>query len=220
MNKNSRTIVISGVTRGLGRALVESLAKEGHIVIGCGRSSATIDNLRTRFRPPHRFETVDVASWTQVAGWAGNLNDRGITADILVNNAGIMNQPAPLWQIADQEFSDVISVNINGTVNMIRAFIPAMIQAKHGMIVNMSSGWGRSASANVAPYCASKWAIEGLTRSLAQELPPGLATVALNPGIIDTDMLRTTWSASACWIPFPRQMGAKSGSLITRTNGI
>jgi NAD(P)-dependent dehydrogenase (short-subunit alcohol dehydrogenase family) len=63
--------------------------------------------------------------------------------------------------------------------------------------VNFSSGWGRSADAEVAPYCASKWAIEGLTQALAQELPSGLAAVALNPGIINTDMLQSCFGGSA-----------------------
>jgi NAD(P)-dependent dehydrogenase (short-subunit alcohol dehydrogenase family) len=58
------------------------------------------------------------------------------------------------------------------------------------VIVNLSSGWGRSVSPEVAPYCATKWAIEGLTQAFAKELPEGLAAVALNPGVIDTDMLR------------------------------
>ena len=88
-------------------------------------------------------------------------------------------------------------VNVVGVHHVIRAFAPAMIEAGTGVIVNLSSGWGRSVSANVAPYCASKWAIEGLTRALAEELPDGLAAVPLNPGIIDTDMLRTTWGDGA-----------------------
>ena len=72
-----------------------------------------------------------------------------------------------------------------------------MIQAGRGVIVNFSSGWGRSTDAEVAPYCATKWAIEGLTQSLAQELPPGLAAVPLNPGIINTDMLKSCFASGA-----------------------
>lgn len=72
-----------------------------------------------------------------------------------------------------------------------------MIARGSGVIVNLSSGWGRSTSPEVAPYCATKWAIEGLTRALSQELPKGLAAVALNPGIIDTDMLRSTFGTRA-----------------------
>jgi NAD(P)-dependent dehydrogenase (short-subunit alcohol dehydrogenase family) len=65
------------------------------------------------------------------------------------------------------------------------------------VIVNFSSGWGRSVSPEVAPYCASKWAIEGLTKALAAELPEGMAAVPLNPGVIDTDMLRKCWGDGA-----------------------
>ena len=91
----------------------------------------------------------------------------------------------------------MLAVNVAGTVNVIRHFVPAMIERGRGVIVNLSSGWGRAAEAEVGPYCATKWAIEGLTRSLAAELPLGLAAVPLNPGIIDTDMLRQCWGEAA-----------------------
>ena len=71
--------------------------------------------------------------------------------------------------------------------------------------MNFSSGWGRSADAEVAPYCASKWAIEGLTLALAQELPSGLAAVAFNPGIINTDMLQSCFGGSASSYPSPAE---------------
>ncbi len=99
----------------------------------------------------------------------------------------------------------MIDVNIKGVVNVIRHFLPAMIARGSGVIVNMSSGWGRSTAAEVAPYCASKWAIEGLTRALAQELPRGLAAVPLNPGIIDTEMLRSCFGGSASEYPGPEE---------------
>jgi len=83
-----------------------------------------------------------------------------------------------------------------------------MIEKGSGVVVNFSSGWGRSVDAEVAPYCAAKWAIEGLTRALAQELPKGMAAVPLNPGIIDTDMLRSTFGGSSRSYPRPSS-GAK-----------
>ena len=87
-----------------------------------------------------------------------------------------------------------------------------MIEQGRGVIVNMSSGWGRSSAPEVAPYCASKWAIEGLTQSLSQELPPGLAAVAVNPGIIDTHMLRSIWAEDSAGFPSPesRVLGSPS----------
>src|SRR6185295_7668060 len=97
------------------------------------------------------------------------------------------NANAPLWRVPVEEFDQVIDVNIKGVANVIRAFLPAMIERGNGVVVNFSSGWGRSTAADVAPYCATKWAIEGLTQALAQELPKGMAAVPVNPGIIDTD---------------------------------
>jgi NAD(P)-dependent dehydrogenase (short-subunit alcohol dehydrogenase family) len=94
-------------------------------------------------------------------------------------------------------------VNLKGVFHCIRAFAPAMIARKSGVIVNFSSGWGRSTAPDVAPYCASKWGIEGLTQALAHDLPKGLAAVALNPGIIDTDMLRSTFGPGAGQYPSP-----------------
>ena len=79
----------------------------------------------------------------------------------------------------------------------VRQFLPAMISQGSGTVVNFSSGWGRSVSAEVAPYCASKWAIEGLSDALSQELPRGLATAALNPGVINTDMLQSCFGSGA-----------------------
>jgi NAD(P)-dependent dehydrogenase (short-subunit alcohol dehydrogenase family) len=78
------------------------------------------------------------------------------------------------------------------------------------VIVNFSSGWGRSTDAEVAPYCATKWAIEGLTQALAQELPEGMAAVPLNPGIIDTDMLRSCFGASASSYPNPAEWAKRA----------
>ena len=108
------------------------------------------------------------------------------------------------------EFDAVIDINIKGTVNVIRHFLPRMLERGSGVIVNFSSGWGRSTSSDVAPYCATKWAIEGLTRALAQELPHGMAAVPLNPGIIDTDMLRTCFGSGAGSYPNAQQWAEKA----------
>jgi NAD(P)-dependent dehydrogenase (short-subunit alcohol dehydrogenase family) len=125
--------------------------------------------------------------------------------DLLLNNAALIARNAPLWEVPAREFSDVIDVNIKGVANVIRHFVPAMVARGAGVIVNFSSGWGRSADAEVAPYCATKWAIEGLTSSLSQELPSGMAAVPLNPGIIDTDMLRSCFGGSSNGYPAPEK---------------
>ena len=197
MSASSRTILITGVSRGLGRALAQEFIRLGHQVIGCGRSEKAIAALQKQFPAPNNFSVVNVADDAQVAAWAGKILASRAAPDLLLNNAGVINRNGPLWKVPAQEFSDVIDVNIKGTANVIRQFVPAMIKQGRGVIVNFSSGWGRSTDAEVAPYCATKWAIEGLTQALAQELPPGLAAVALNPGIINTAMLQSCFAGGA-----------------------
>jgi len=198
-----KTILITGVSRGLGRALTEEFIRLGHVVIGCGRSEKEIAQLQKQFPAPNYFSVVNVADDSQVADWAKKVLSSHAAPDLMLNNAALINRNAPLWKISAQEFSDVIDVNIKGVAGVIRHFAPAMIKQGRGIIVNFSSGWGRSTDAEVAPYCATKWAIEGLTQSLAQELPPGLAAVALNPGIINTAMLQSCFAGGAASYPKP-----------------
>jgi NAD(P)-dependent dehydrogenase (short-subunit alcohol dehydrogenase family) len=193
-------IIITGVTKGLGRALAETWMQEGHTVIGCGRSGPEIFDLRMN-HPDHHFSVVDVALDNKVALWAVDVLGSFGPPDLLINNAALMNRLAPLWEQTDAEITKIVDVNLRGVANVIRHFVPAMVEAKHGVIVNLSSGWGRSVSPEVASYCMSKWGIEGLTKALAEELPAGMAAVPLNPGVIDTEMLRACWLEGAASYP-------------------
>jgi NAD(P)-dependent dehydrogenase (short-subunit alcohol dehydrogenase family) len=196
-DKRKLTIIITGVTRGLGRAMAEGFAKAGYTVLGCGRAKELVEGLLKTFGDPHRFDRVDVASSEEVERWANMLLGKYGAPDLLINNAAIMTKPAPLWTISDDEFSRIVDINLKGTANVIRSFGRAMVANRSGVIVNISSGWGRSTDANVAPYCATKWAIEGLTQALSQELPAGMAAVALSPGIVNTEMLRLCFGRDA-----------------------
>lgn len=197
----ARLIVITGVTRGLGRALTDGFITAGHTVVGCGRSTTDIADLQQEYPTPHYFTALDVTDAKQVDVWARRLLSSHGVPDLLVNNAAIINRNAVLWELSAEEFDRVIDVNIKGVVNVIRAIAPSMVAKKSGVIVNLSSGWGRSTSPEVAPYCATKYAIEGLTLSLAQELPRGMAAIPLNPGVIDTDLLRSCFGSSASHYP-------------------
>jgi len=155
-----------------------------------------------------------VADAAAVSSWISGLLTEYDAPDLVINNAGLMNAPAPLWEVPAAEFARLMEVNVGGVVNVIRAVVPAMMAAGRGVVVNLSSGWGRVASPQVAPYCASKWAIEGLTRALAQELPTPLAAVAVNPGIIDTAMLRRCWGDEAGAFPSPAQWAPGAADLL------
>ena len=200
-----KIILVTGVTRGLGRAMADEFIRLGHVVVGCGRSEAGVARLQKQFAAPNDFAVVNVADDDRVAAWAGRVLRTHGAPDLLLNNAALINRNAPLWEVPAAEFSEVIDVNLKGVANVIRHFVPAMTRRKSGVIVNFSSGWGRSTAPKVAPYCATKWAIEGLTQALAQELPKGMAAVPLNPGIINTEMLRTSFGASASAYPDPEE---------------
>lgn len=196
-----KVVVVTGATRGLGRAMAAGFAEAGHTVVGCGRNKTHIEALAARLGKPHDFTPLDVSRDADVAKWAARVLEQFGPPDLLLNNAALVNRNAPLWKVPAEEFERVIDVNIVGVANCIRHFVPAMAARRSGVIVNFSSGWGRSTSAEVAPYCATKWAIEGLTQALAQELPRGMAAVPLNPGIINTEMLQSCFGAGANHYP-------------------
>ncbi len=200
-----KVVLLTGATHGLGRAMTDELAGLGHTVLGCGRSKKEIDQLRKRFGAPHDFYSVDVASDDEVKSWASVLLVSHPPPDLLLNNAGVINANAPLWEVSARDFSQVIDVNVKGVVNVIRHFLPSMLKHKRGVIVNFTSGWGRSADPEVAPYCASKWAIEGLTSAFAQELPAGMAAASVNPGVVNTRMLQSCFGPSAATYPSPAE---------------
>jgi len=207
---SATVVLITGVSRGLGRAMAEEFIRGGHTVLGCGRSARAIEELRKKSGKQHSFEVVDVALDEQVKAWAARLLKSHGPPHLLLNNAAIINKNAPLWNVPVDEFDRVIDVNIKGVANAIRHFVPAMIEKGRGVIVNFSSGWGRSTDAEVAPYCATKWAIEGLTQALAQELAAGMAAVPLNPGIINTDMLQSCFGGSASSYPMADQWAKRA----------
>jgi NAD(P)-dependent dehydrogenase (short-subunit alcohol dehydrogenase family) len=177
--------------------MAQEFARRNHTVVGCGTSAAGVAALQSTLGAPHDVAIVDVAQDKQVRFWAERVRATFGAPDLLLNNAAVINENAPLWEVSAEEFSRVVDVNIKGVANVLRHFVPAMIRHGRGIIVNFSSGWGRSTDSQVAPYCASKWAIEGLTRALAQELPAGLAAIPLNPGMINTDMLQSCFGSSA-----------------------
>jgi NAD(P)-dependent dehydrogenase (short-subunit alcohol dehydrogenase family) len=216
-------VMITGCTRGLGLAMARSFAARGWRVSGCGTKKDAVMRLAGELagkETGHLLRTCDVTSVDEVAAMAAEILRTAGAPDLLLNNAAVINTNAPLWQVPAEEFSRVIDVNLKGVHLLLRAFLPAMIARGSGVIVNFSSGWGRSTSPEVAPYCCTKWGVEGLTQALSQELPPGLAAVALNPGIIDTEMLQSTFGEgssdfpdSATWalkaVPFLEKIGPR-----------
>ena len=218
MNINTQNIIITGVTRGLGMALAKQYIKQGHMVIGCGRNANLIGSMSDLYSKNTDFQVVDISNYKEVSSWAQDIINKYGPPDYLINNAGVINKNNYLWNISPDEFSSVIDINIKGVYNTIKEFVPGMIAKGKGTVVNLSSGWGRSTSPEVAPYCSSKWAVEGLSKSLAQELPDGITCVALNPGVIDTDMLRSCWKDQAAQYEDPENWAKRAAPFILNIN--
>ncbi len=167
--------------------MAEEMIAEGHTIIGCGRNAGHIAELSAAYGEPHRFDAVDITDPAAVEMWASAILADG-APDLLINNAAVINPPGKLWEIDPARWRSIFEINVLGMVNMLRPFIPAMIERGSGMIVNMSSGWGRFSAENFSAYCASKAAVEMLSDTLAKELPDGVGVVTLSPGGVNTDM--------------------------------
>ena len=174
------SVVVTGASRGIGAALVPELEARGARVTGVSRSGG-----------------CDVSDPAQVAA----LFERTGPVDLLVNNAAIIHEPAPLWAVPFEEWESVLRVNVLGTVAMLQAYLPAMNERGAGFVVNLSSTWGRTAAPQQSPYCASKFAVEALTASLAGEVAAGVCVIALNPGVIATDMLEKAFGGDVSGYP-------------------
>ncbi len=199
----NRHIVITGATKGIGRALALEWAQAGHHVSCCGRSATQVAELQDALGDNGFVKVVDVTDADCVTEWASESLVKWGAPDLLINNAAVINENAPLVDVPKAEFDLVIDVNIKGVANVLRAFLPSMIEQNKGVVINLSSGWGRSTSPEVAPYCASKFAIEGLTKALAQELPSGMAAIPLSPNTVNTSMLQSCFGEGASYSPGP-----------------
>lgn len=203
-------VLITGCSRGLGRAMIPEFVERGWRVAGCARDAGRVAELQSEFPPPHHFAVCDVADDRQVAGFCQEVLTACGTPDLVLNNAAIVNANAPLWEIGAEEFDRVVDINIKGTANVMRHLLPAMLKRGRGVMVNFSSGWGRCTAPEVAPYCATKYAIEGLSQAVAQETGGKVAVIPLNPGIIDTRMLRSCFGDDAGHYPGPEDWARRA----------
>ncbi|WP_221351676.1 SDR family oxidoreductase [Streptomyces beigongshangae] len=189
----SAPVVVSGVSRGLGAALARRFAALGHPVAGCGRDREALDRLRADLGERHLITATDVTDADAVERWADQTVTRLGAPALVVANAGYISPQAPVWEVGPADFRATLDVNVLGVYTLARSFLPRM--ATGGTFVAVSSGWGRNPRGGLAAYTASKFAVEGFTRAVAQEaaeLLPGVTAVAVDPGGgVDTAMLAT-----------------------------
>ncbi len=201
---NTRKILITGVSQGLGEALLRGFSQQGHSVAGGARNHNKLSALAKEL-PNAWLAPVDVADKESVLPWSQRVLTEWGTPDLLIHAAATIHANGFLNSLQDEEINRVLDTNIKGTFHVNRAFLPAMLQRKRGIIVNISSGAGRSGFENMTAYCASKWAVEGLTAALAAELPTGLAAVTLSPGLVNTAMLQSCFGDEAAQHATPDQ---------------
>lgn len=206
MNDAPKTILITGTSYGLGQALAQGMIDRGHVVFGCSRSRESVDQMCERWPAPSFFYTCDVSKDDDVRRWAEVVLAERDAPDVIVNNAAVgPSQSVQLWKASAEDFRRVLATNVEGQANVIRHFVPAMLRRRKGVIVNVSSGWGRDVAAKESLYCASKWAVEGMTRAFALELLPTMAAVSLHPGIINTPLLQRGFGEDAFDYPTPEE---------------
>jgi NAD(P)-dependent dehydrogenase (short-subunit alcohol dehydrogenase family) len=175
MNKmlNERITLVTGGGRGIGAAIALKLAGLGATTIVCGRTLARLQHTAGQIRSAGgqgEAMACDVADWNSVTALAERIQKTFGRLDILVNNAGIGAFGGPLHTMPPEKWDPVLNTNLRGVFYMIRAFAPMMISGGGGDIVNISSLAGKNALPNGAAYSASKWGLNGLSYSVAEEL--------------------------------------------------
>jgi short-subunit dehydrogenase len=185
-----RVVLITGASNGIGRCLAIDLAARGAIVAGCGRSLERLQTLSIQLQRISPLSTAikcDVAQRDQVHAMVKQILSAFGRIDILVNNAGI-GMRKPFAETSTDVIEEVMRANYLGTVYCTHEVLPSMIARRSGHIVNISSVAGKVGTLNLAGYCASKFAINGLSESLYHELIPlGVHVSVICPGPVRTD---------------------------------
>jgi 3-oxoacyl-[acyl-carrier protein] reductase len=189
---NGQVAVVTGAGRGIGAAIARRVAALGAHVILCGRTRSALDSTaKTIIAARGKAEIVacDVADLRSVEAAAQHVDKNPGRVDLLVNNAGIGGFGGPLHQLPPDGWDEILNTNLRGVYYMIRSFAPAMIRARSGHIINISSLAGKNALPNGAAYAASKWGLNGLSYSVAEELRGyNIRVSVICPGSVDTEL--------------------------------
>jgi short-subunit dehydrogenase len=190
MTFQDQVVLITGASNGIGRRLAIDLAARGAIVVGCGRSLERLQDLASELQRTSPLSTAvkcDVTQLDQVHAMVTKVVSEFGKIDILINNAGI-GMRKPFVETPIQVIEEVMRTNYLGVVYCIHEVLPLMIARGSGHIVNISSVAGKIGTLNFAGYCASKFALNGLSESLYHELKPlGIDVSVVCPGAVRTD---------------------------------
>ena len=187
----SRVALVTGATRGIGKAIAQELARAGHSVIGTATSDAGAETITSHLSEWGGVgKRLDVSDTEAVKAAINQIAEEHGAPTILVNNAGITRDNL-MMRMKDEEWSDVIGTNLNPLFTVSKACLRGMTKARWGRIINISSVVGQMGNAGQANYAASKAGAEGMSRAMAKELGSRAVTVnCVAPGFIDTDMTK------------------------------
>lgn len=183
--------LVTGAGRGIGAAVAQTLASMGARTILCGRRREPLEETASAIRDQGGQPVVmecDVTDLSSVESVAERVDRTFHRLNVLVNNAGIGGAGGPLHQLAPQVWDEVLNTNLRGVYYCIRSFSPMMIRERSGHIINISSISGKNALPNGAAYAASKWGLNGLSYSVAEELRGhNIRVSVICPGSTHTD---------------------------------
>jgi NAD(P)-dependent dehydrogenase (short-subunit alcohol dehydrogenase family) len=185
-----RVVLVTGGSRGIGRASVEALADDGFTVHFCSRSPGSVreaqEALRQRFGEKVTGEAVDVRRQEEVDGWVGGVREREGRIDCLVNNAGL-GHFGPVTELTGDQWREVLETNLNGAFYVLRAAARVMVEQGRGWIFNIASLAGKNPFAGGAAYNASKFGLVGMSEAAMLDLrQSGVRVAAILPGSVDT----------------------------------
>jgi NAD(P)-dependent dehydrogenase (short-subunit alcohol dehydrogenase family) len=187
-----KVAVVTGGGRGIGKAIAHKLAELGASTVICGRNQSELQRTASEVSLKGRHcEGVpcDLTARADVEKLASVVRQKFGSVDILVNNAGVGGFGRPLHQLNPSDWDKVLSTNLRGVYYTIREFAPMMIERRSGEIINISSLAGKNALPNGAVYAASKWGLNGLSYSVAEELRPyNIRVTVVCPGSVHTDL--------------------------------
>lgn len=184
--------MVTGAGRGIGAAIAQKLASLGAAVVLCGRTLAGLETTAGGIRSQGgeaRAQVCDVTDLASVAALAAVVEQSFKRLDILINNAGVGSFSGPLHEMTPEQWEKVLNTNLRGVFYCMRALVPMMIRARSGHIINISSLAGKNPLPKGAAYAASKWGLNGLSYSVAEELRSYQIRVSvLCPGSVDTEL--------------------------------
>lgn len=191
-----RVALVTGGAGGLGRAICQALAAEGaSVAVGYRRSGAAAAQVAASLQAApmgHAAMAAPVTDSAMLAQLASAIDARFGGLDILVNCAGTTRfvAHADLDELDDMLIDEILATNVRGPFAAVRALRPLLARSAHALVVNISSVAATSAMGSNIMYCASKAAVDNMTRSLARALAPGIRVLSVAPGLVDTDFVR------------------------------